>query len=363
MELGTSRQPVETGPGKGLEETHRNITPVIIVIKRMQEMPVQPNPGYFIFSLDTELSVGFFDYDRERHEIFSKDGQRERGSIRSVLSLCEKYNIAATWAIVGHIFYESCEYCQRCPIQAWKGKYQSYEEAYGTAHPLWYGADVIQNILSSPQPKEIGFHGYTHQVFTESKMNAEDAQFEIDEWKRLASRHDLTATSLVFPRNAIGHLDVVKDSGFLCYRGHDRIPRLYELIPILESFDHILSLSKLPIYDVDASAIDPNGLVCLPGSQHLFNYNRSMEIILDKLNFHKLRLNRIFKGIRKAATEGKMVHLWAHPWEFRTEKDIEKLDAILSFAAAEIAKGSMRSVTMTEMARIILDQKATAKER
>ena len=309
-------------------------------------------PGYFIFSLDTELAVGFFDLDEERHKIFSKDGQRERNSIRAILSLCEKYNIAATWAIVGHIFYDHCEKCQQCPVKNWQGKYQSYDEAYNTANPLWYGADIVQEIVDSPQPKEIGFHGYTHRVFTESEMDADEAQFEIDEWKRLAARHQLTGTSVVFPRNAQGHLNLLKDAGFICYRGHDHIPRLSEIFPILESFDHILSLSKLPLYDVDPAAIDAHGLVNLPGSQHLFNYNRSMEKILDGLNLHKLRLNRIFKGIEKAAAEGKIVHLWAHPWEFRTEKDVEKLEAILAF----VAQKKLRPVTMTEMARLILDQ-------
>ncbi len=309
-------------------------------------------PGYFIFSLDTELSVGFFDLDEERHQIFSEDGRRERDSIRSVLSLCEQYNIAATWAIVGHIFYDHCEKCQRCPVKNWQGKYQSYDEVYDTANPLWYGADIVQEILDNPQPKEIGFHGYTHRVFTESEMDAGEAQFEMDEWKRLAARHHITATSVVFPRNAQGHFDLLKDAGFICYRGHDHIPRLSEIFPILESFDHILSLSNLPIYDVDISAIDSRGLVNLPGSQHLFNYNRSMENILDGLNFHKLRLKRIFKGIEKAAVEGKIVHLWAHPWEFRTEKDVEKLEAIF----ASVAQNNLRPVTMTEMARIILDQ-------
>lgn len=317
-------------------------------------MSAQTKTGYFIFSLDTELSVGFFDLDRERRAIFSQDGQRERNSIRAVLGLCEKFGVAATWAIVGHIFFEHCEYCARCPIQEWKGKYLSYEEAYGTSHPLWYGADIIGEILANPQPKEIGFHGYTHRVFTESRMDAAEAQFEIDEWKRLAARHHLTGTAVVFPRNAIGHLDLIKAAGFTSYRGHDRIPRLYELVPLLESFDHILSLSRLPLYNADASAIDPHGMVCLPGSQHLFNYNRSMETVLDGLNLHKLRLKRIFRGIKKAAEEGKIVHLWAHPWEFRTEKDLEKLEAILSFAAEQIQRGNLRSVTMTEMADIIL---------
>jgi len=312
------------------------------------------SPGYFIFSLDTELSTGFFDQDEERHKLFSKDGQRERRSIRSVIALCEKYEISPTWAIVGHIFYNHCEKCKRCPIQNWQGKYNSYDEAYDTANPLWYGADIVQEILNSPQHHEIGFHGYTHRVFTETSMNAAESQFEIEEWKRLAARHQINGTSIVFPRNAQGHFDLLKDSGFICYRGHDHIPHLYELLPILESFDHLFSLSKLPLYNVDETAIDVNGLVNLPGSQHLFNFNHSMEKVLDRVNLHKLRLNRIFRGIKKAAEDGKIVHLWAHPWEFRTEKDLEKLEAILAFVADKSTQGSIRPITMTDMANIIL---------
>lgn len=311
--------------------------------------------GYFIFSLDTELSTGFFDQDEYRHQLFSKDGQRERKAIHSVIAMCEKYRIAPTWAIVGHIFYERCENCQRCPIKDWQGKYQSYEEAYNTTNPLWYGADVIDDILNSTQPKEIGFHGYTHRVFSETAMDAEEAQFEIDEWKRLAARRQITGTSVVFPRNAQGHFKLLKDAGFICYRGHDSIPRPSRIFPILGSFDHIFSLSRLPVYDADDSAVMPNGLVNLRGSQHLFNFDRSIENVLDSLGLQNLRLNRIFKGIRKAAAEGKIVHLWAHPWEFRTTKDLEKLDTILASVAEQTARGRMRSLTMSEMARIILE--------
>ena len=74
---------------------------------------VPTSPGYFLFSLDTELSVGFFDLDQERHEIFSKDGQRERKAVSAVISLCEKHELTATSNTVGHIFYENCEHCQR----------------------------------------------------------------------------------------------------------------------------------------------------------------------------------------------------------------------------------------------------------
>ena len=314
------------------------------------------SPGYFILSLDTELSVGFFDMENERCARFSKDGKPERQAIHAVLSLCEKYNIAATWAITGFIFHQRDETPQPCPLENWQEEINRHAAAYDTTSPLCYGADIVQDIVDSPQPKEIGFHGYTHRVFTESKMDADEAQFEINEWKRLAARWHVIGTSIVFPRNAQGYLELLKDAGFICYRGHDHISRLYEFIPILESVDQLLSLSKLPLYDADSTAIDSNGLVNLPGSQHLFNFNHSIENILDSLKFHKLRLKRIFKGIETAAAEGKIVHLWAHPWEFRIDKDLEKLEAILAFVAQKSNQGRMHPITMTGMANIILKQ-------
>lgn len=311
------------------------------------------SPGYFILSLDTELSVGFFDLDDERNARFSSDGKAERKAIRSVLSLCEKYDIAATWAITGFIFYQRNETPQPCPLKNWQEEIKRYRAAYDTSSPLCYGADIVQEILDNPQKKEIGFHGYTHRPFP--SLDAAEAQFELEEWKRLAARLQLSGTSVVFPRNAIAHLDQVKDAGFLCYRGHDRIPRPSEIFPILEVLDHLFPISKLPVYEINASAIDSRGLVNLPGSQHLFYDNLSVEKTLVSLGLHKRRLKRILKGIETAATEGKMIHLWAHPWEFRSAVAIEILENILSYVNQFYPQGNLRSVTMTEMAQIILD--------
>ena len=306
------------------------------------------SPGYFILSLDTELSIGFFDMENERRARFSKDGETERKAIRAILSLCEKYNIAATWAITGFIFHQRNETPQPCPLENWQEEIKRYESVYDTTSPLCYGADIIQDILDSPQTKEIGFHGYSHRPFTE--LNKAESQFEIDEWKRLANRHHLTGTSIVFPRNAIAHLDQIKESGFLCYRGHDHIPRLSEIFPILQVLDHLLPISKLPVYEASARAIDANGLVNLPGSQHLFYDNRAIEETLMRFHLYNRRLKRIFNGIETAAAEGKIIHLWPHPWEFRSKPSLEILEDVLK----SVSQNNLRSVTMTKMAQIIL---------
>src|SRR3990172_3955205 len=115
--------------------------------------------GYFLFSLDTELAWGYFDMDRLRSERFSSDGSRERRAIDRLLDILDEFNIVATWALVGHLFYEKCEKCDLCPILEWQGKYRSFEQIYETNAPLWYGADVVETLLARGGRHEIAFHG------------------------------------------------------------------------------------------------------------------------------------------------------------------------------------------------------------
>jgi hypothetical protein len=81
-----------------------------------------------------------------------------------------------------------------------------------------------------------------------------------------------------------------------------------------------------------------------------------MEMILDSLNLHKLRIRRMIKGVKKAAEERKVIHIWAHPCDFQTMKDIEKLRYLLGAVADEMSKGRIQSVGMSYLARQILEQ-------
>lgn len=312
------------------------------------------SPGYLILSLDTELSLGYFDIENSK-DLFSKDGETERAAIRSVLALCEQYNIAATWAITGYIFYQRNETPLPCGLEQWCAELQRFASSFDTTSPIVAGADIVQEILESPQRKEIGFHGYSHRPF--KGLDAAEAQFELQAWQKLADRLQIHGTSVVFPRNAVAHLDEIKKAGFTCYRGHDRIPRISEIFPFLEVLDHLVPVSKLPLYEIDAHAIDPNGLVNLRGSQHLVHHHPGAEKWLLKHNLHKRRLKRIYQGIDVAAAEGKIIHLWAHPWEFRNESTLQLLEEIFAYAATILADQSLLSVTMTEMAHIV-QQKA-----
>jgi hypothetical protein len=310
--------------------------------------------GYFLFSLDTELAVGHFDLDNNRKKRFSIDGKQERRSIYKLIDLFEEYNIVGTWAVVGHLFYNQCEYCEDCPMMDWRGKLTSFEEVYGTNNPLWYGSDIIEVLQMRGPRQEIAFHGYSHKIFDENQMTKQDASIEIQEWLRVAKRKGIIPHAVVFPRNVKGHLDLLKEAGMLCYRGEPRKPFLIRNKVIgkyFKAMDQILSISKLPTFDTTFS--EDHGMVNLCTSQCFFDLNRGFEHFLDSLNLHNLRFGRVIRGIKSAGTEKKILHLWAHPCDFHTEKDFEKLCHIFTCVSDEVKRGRLKSVGMTEMARLI----------
>lgn len=308
--------------------------------------------GYFLFSLDTELAWGYFDQYRPGR--FSSGGVRERKAIRRLLDIFDEFEISATWAVVGHMFFASCEKCEVCPVLEWKGKYSSFEQIYDTNDQLWYGADVIDLLQSRSTRHEIGFHGYTHKVFDERVMTEAEAKTEITEWRRLAARKNITPYSVAFPRNRAGHLGAFKDAGYICYRGDELRPRgsrFTLLNKAMNVFDLILQIRTPLVYE---SILDESGLVNLPASRWLFGMNRRVEAALDSVGLSTLRIRPMVEAVKRAAHEGRIVHIWAHPEEFKTDADFEKLRFLLRHVAGEIKKGSMQSITMIDLARKVL---------
>jgi hypothetical protein len=112
-----------------------------------------------------------------------------------------------------------------------------------------------------------------------------------------------------------------------------------------------LAITNLPIYSVNR-VNEP--MVKIGSSQHLFDFHPQIEKVLDSMNLHRLRLRRIIRGVHVAAKERGMIHVWAHPWEFRTDQDFDKLRCIFEHVADETSQGRMRSVGMTEFAQLTL---------
>lgn len=188
-------------------------------------------------------------------------------------------------------------------------------------------------------------------------MSSEEAEKEALKWLSVAQRKGIVPRAVVYPRNVVGHIDILRKAGFTCFRMDPDRPWLIQnriFGRYVKALDQILGVSNLPIFDLVVNNCD--GMIPLHSSQCFFDLNRKFENILDRLNLHDLRFQRVIRGIHQAAEEGKMLHLWAHPSDFRTEKDFIKLRHILEMVSHEVQRGRMRSVGMTEMAKIMVEQ-------
>jgi hypothetical protein len=121
---------------------------------------------------------------------------------------------------------------------------------------------------------------------------------------------------------------------------------------------HLLAISTPPVYEL--VGYESEGMVCLEPSIEFFGFNRKLELALDALNLHKLRINWMVKGLRKAANEAKILHVTAHPWNFQTPKDMDKLRCLLDQVANQASKGRMTSIGMAELAQKLMKQPSGA---
>lgn len=307
--------------------------------------------GYFVLSLDTELAWGI--YDHFAPGLLSPDGSRERRAIDRLLEILDEFNVVATWGVVGHLFYSKCERCSVCPVLDWQGKFGSFEAVYGTASPLWYGADVIQGLLSKGSRHEIAFHGYTHRVFDERTMTADEAIVEVVEWQRAAVATKIIPTTVVFPRNRVGHLQVFKECGFTCYRADELLPGSYYTVPFfgkaLNALDLILQVRRPEVYELPAAH---DGLVGLPASRSLLRKPRRFDQWLHWMNLEEAHLKSIVRGVERAASQRRVLHIFSHPCEFQSEGDFQKLRRVLQAVAAQVAAQRLESISMRDLARI-----------
>jgi len=308
----------------------------------------------FVLSIDTELVWGSFDHVAPAD--FAARYPDERGVIRDILALLDRHDVAATWAVVGHLFLAGCARGEDGrahpgmprPDYAWYPHdwYRADPCADRTSDPLWYGDDIVDAIVAGTAGHEIGSHGYSHAVFGDPGFGAGAAAAELDECRRLAGLRGLELRSFVFPRNREGHHGLIAERGFRAVRGadptwHSRLPgRLGRLAHLL---DQLLAIS--PPVSVPR-AVRP-GLWDIPGSMLLMERTGLRRLIPVSARVRKAR-----RGLRRAVREGAVFHLWFHPFNLAPDRQamLGALDQILAEVARLRAAGRIDVRTMGQLA-------------
>ena len=183
--------------------------------------------GAFVISLDFELIWGTMDMSGP--ERFRPACERERSEVfGALLTMFEEFGIPATWCVLGHVMLESCDPVNGRkhpeivrPTHAWQqGDWFTHDPCTDERRaPIFYGRSLVERLLEARVPQEIGCHSFSHVIFGDQGCSRETAASEIRACVRVAGELGITPRSFAFPRNQVGHLDILREHGFTCFRG------------------------------------------------------------------------------------------------------------------------------------------------
>lgn len=301
--------------------------------------------GVFTLSLDTELAWGSF--DRGGLERYAADYRRTPAVVDRLCTLLDDREIPATWAFVGHLLVDCDGSHEGDGLTARQDEWlRSAPCVNGADSAVWYAPDLLERVQESDVTHDVGLHGYSHLPL--SDVDRDTALAEVERAVAAARRVGVEPTSFVYPRNRIGHTDVLAECGLDAYRGRDA--RWYEQ-------RGLPSAARKPLRFVDeAAGLAPPTAIPMADGEILqipaSNPVRPRHGVWG-LTPPGTPRRRAQKGLSRAADTGRIYHLWLHPFNLARAPDesIAALEAILDRVAALRSAGQIEVATMAAVAR------------
>jgi peptidoglycan/xylan/chitin deacetylase (PgdA/CDA1 family) len=297
---------------------------------------VELSSGVAIVSIDTELAWG----DAHRGtEGPSRSYDDERRVIDRLVGVFDRYEIPATWAVVGHLFLDRCDRDGGRPHpDVLRPEYPWFDGDWfdvdpcstRAAAPEYYGRDIVDRIRAAATGHEVGCHSFAHAMAGEPGCSPEAFASDLDACRKAAAVDGVTLRSFVFPRNSVGHLDVLARQGFTCYRGR--------------------ATAQPPV----RPERDPSGLWNIPATFLFAPATRRAGVPIDVWVLHpRARL-------RQAARRRSLFHVWFHPYNITAAADraLRGIELLAREAARLREQGRLDVVTMGALA-----DRLTAAER
>jgi peptidoglycan/xylan/chitin deacetylase (PgdA/CDA1 family) len=313
--------------------------------------------GVFTLSLDFELIWGTLDHAGPGG--FARACTIERTIVVDrLLEILAEFEIPATWLVLGHLFLEGCSATGGVPhadvvrpTHAWHPDDWFRHDPCGTeaSNPLFYGRALVRKIQACRVPQEIGCHSFSHVIFGDAGCSREAAASEIEASIAAARELGIEMRSFAFPRNSVGHLDLLVANGFRSFRGPgstwyerrgtDEHGQRSALQRLAHLWDFIAARTP-PV--VAPQRVEP-GILNIPGSMiYLPMHGVRRHIPVGR------RVTRAFRGLDAAEATGRVFHLWFHPTNLadETEAMLGGLRRICAEAARRRAAGRLDVLSM-----------------
>lgn len=259
-----------------------------------------------VISLDFELRWGLVD-------LLGTDVSRYRTNLEGVSEavprLLEAFatrNVGATWAIVGALACDGWEeWRERVPVapryDAPELRWRDELRAIDPTGRLYFAKNLVERIARE-RNQELASHTFGHVYAREPGFTRADAIADADAMVRLfEDRWRTCPKSFVFPRNQIGHLEILRERGITAWRGNPR-PRCWQATTAAEQSSSTRALRL-------ADSILPLGARRAPARSHRASYFVRVGLPSALWKLHVRRIVADAKQLREDET----LHLWWHP--------------------------------------------------
>ncbi len=319
--------------------------------------------GVFTLSLDFELVWGSRDLYDPLEPLLEQARVTRTEVFGPLLGRLQGLGIPATWATVGHLFLAEARreggvlHPQVVPPRhPWYPRpwFQDVPEGSEAQHPEYYARSLVERLVQAGQ--EIGSHSFSHILFDDPGCSRQCADSDLAACVALARGLGVELRSFVFPRNRLGHLDLLQRHGFLCYRGPS--PDWYAPLPrALGRLGHLAQVLRASPPPTVMPERDPHGLWNIPASSSFFPAEGRRRHIPVRL-----RTERALAGLRAARTDGCLFHLWLHPINLASLPGpmLEGLGRVLDEAARLRDRGELEILSMGQLAARMQDGAAEA---
>lgn len=296
--------------------------------------------GAFVLSLDFELLWGVRDH--KTIDSYGRNILGGRDAIPLILGRLHDNQMACTWATVGCVFAASRDelmsFLPASPPTYARPELSNYSylDELGRderADPYHFGASLVTQISACPL-QEIATHTFSHFYCLEAGATPEQFHADLASAKAIAETRNVRLKSIVFPRNQYSdrHLEICAEEGLQAFRGNETAwayrpaesrragSALRRGARLLDSYLTVTGENTTPVPGPDAC-----GMVNVPSSRFLRPYSTSLALA------EPFRISRILRGVRHAARNGRIFHLWWHPHNFGRNLDanMRVLDTII----------------------------------
>jgi peptidoglycan/xylan/chitin deacetylase (PgdA/CDA1 family) len=264
-------------------------------------------------------------------------GDRLLRAYREILALLERWEIGATFAFVMAFALSEEELRSRPELletgdrrkEAWLAPFRA--EAAAGRIDGWLLPEALEAVRATGR-HEVACHGFTHLPLQDDRAPRSVVREELERALLVARAKGVTLETLVFPDNAVGHVDLLARCGFRGYR--DRLARpggaLRRPLALVEEF-------RVRTPAQAHAARQGRGALAIP-SGYFLNWRAGLRRAVPS----SVTLARWRHILLDAVRQGKVAHLWLHPHNVIDGRGtLQLLDGILEMVAGHRARGEL----------------------